>query len=251
MRLIIAALFLALLPSLTAAQGPPLSELGRLGFRVEFVNKPSIWERALGFLRAQVTGVLRPKPGTKLRVVATAYSPRVAETDATPCIGAIGRVRHGVIASNFLPLGTKLRITGGLAELLGIREDEFVVEDRMNRRYGLYRIDVFLPKTQQAREFGRRQLHVEILGYIPRSELRKISAEEFARQRAERLATPTPTPKLKAKPKPTPTPAAGEEFAANTRSGFFEDLQTSVQRAFRFLSARVGISREVDCFAAP
>lgn len=252
MRLIIAALFLALLPLSVEAQEPEEEEaFDHRPLEVQFIQEQhlSFWERVWAALRAQVTGIIRPREGTRMIAILSAYSPRVAETDSTPCIGARGRVFRGMVASNFLPTGTRLRIEGGgLAQLLAIQPDQFYVGDRMNPRYGRYYMDIWMPKTQQAREFGRRRVEIQIVGYIPQSEVRRVLAEKFNEQYQERLAPPAPIPRPKASPKPTPTPA-DEEIATNPSAGFFGDLQTSIQRAFRFLSARVGISREVDCFA--
>ncbi|TSC63982.1 MAG: hypothetical protein G01um1014106_316, partial [Parcubacteria group bacterium Gr01-1014_106] len=219
---------------------------------VEFIEDQnlSFWERVWASLRAQVTGIIRPREGTKMIATLSAYSPRAVETDSTPCIGARGRVFRGMVASNFLPKGTQLRIEGGgLAELLDIEPDQFYIGDSMNDRYGRGFMDIWVPKTQKAREFGRRRLEVQIVRYIPQSDVRRVLAEKFNAQFAERHAPPTPTPKVKAQPKPTRTPEPGEELAVESSPGLFEGLQTSLQRAFGFLSARVGITQEVDCFA--
>src|SRR3989344_4334376 len=62
-------------------------------------------------------------------VTITAYSSRPEETDSTPFIAASGkRVFDGMVAANWLPLGTKVRIP----ELYGNKI--FVVEDRMHAR---------------------------------------------------------------------------------------------------------------------
>lgn len=97
----------------------------------------------------------RPDPGTKFKVVATAYASNVAQTDSSPCITASGTVvRKGVIATNFLPIGTKLRIGS----------EVFVVEDRMNSKYnGQKIIDIWYPSTSEAIDFGKQNLEIEIL----------------------------------------------------------------------------------------
>ena len=110
----------------------------------------------LQLLRLRVVGVISPRPGTRFRVTAVAYSSTVSQTDLTPCITAAGtRVRQGVIATNFLPLGTRIRIG----------DDTYVVEDRMNERYnGVRIIDIWHPTTEQAKRFGVRPLEIEVLG---------------------------------------------------------------------------------------
>lgn len=90
-------------------------------------------------------------------VPATAYSSTPDQTDDTPFITAAGtHVRDGVVAANFLPLGTVIKIP----ELYG--EKTFVVEDRMNKRYD-YRVDVWFPTREAAKEFGLRKIKIEVL----------------------------------------------------------------------------------------
>ncbi len=87
----------------------------------------------------------------------TAYTSRPEETDDTPFITADGsHVRDGIIASNFLPFGTKVRIP----ELYG--DKIFEVHDRMNKRY-TYKIDIWMESLPEARKFGVRFAHVEIV----------------------------------------------------------------------------------------
>lgn len=109
----------------------------------------TFWQRLSRLLGARLT------PGTKLRVLSTAYAPSPYQTDNTPCITAAGtRVRRGTVAANFLPLGTILEING----------QPFIVEDRMHPRYQR-RLDIFFPSTSEALEFGRRLLEIRIVGY--------------------------------------------------------------------------------------
>lgn len=95
----------------------------------------------------------------KMVVIATGYSSTPEETDDTPFITASGTtVREGVIATNFLPIGTKLRIP----KFYG--EKEFIVEDRMNIRYNdVAIIDIWFGDKQDARNFGKRKVEIEIL----------------------------------------------------------------------------------------
>lgn len=80
-------------------------------------------------------------------VTATAYNSLPGQTDSTPWITAAGtRCREGVVASNFLPLGTKVKIEGFGSRI-------FTVEDRMNRRYN-QRIDIWFRRYHDARAFG-------------------------------------------------------------------------------------------------
>ncbi|MBI2676692.1 MAG: 3D domain-containing protein [Candidatus Yanofskybacteria bacterium] len=98
------------------------------------------------------------KTENKIYVVpASAYSSTVDQTDHTPFITAMGtHVRDGVIASNFLPFGTVIKIP----EIYG--DKTFIVEDRMNSRY-FYKIDVWFPNRAQAKEFGVKNIKIEIV----------------------------------------------------------------------------------------
>ncbi len=93
----------------------------------------------------------------KMKVIATAYTPRPEETDSTPWLTAAGtRTREGVIASNNLPFGTKVKINGKI----------YTVEDRMNRKYTNAvpaRIDIVFMSLEKARNFGKREIEIEIL----------------------------------------------------------------------------------------
>lgn len=91
-------------------------------------------------------------------VSATAYSSDRRQTDRTPFITASGkRVRDGIVAANFLPFGTKIRIP----QYFG--DKEFIVEDRMARRHK-QRIDVWFEHYRDARNFGiKRSIKIEVI----------------------------------------------------------------------------------------
>lgn len=95
------------------------------------------------------------EPGTILGATASAYSSTPEQTSGDPFITASGsKTRSGVVAANFLPLGTKVRI--------GSRN--YVVEDRMASRYNnQYRIDIWMESTEDAIHFGVQPVIVEIL----------------------------------------------------------------------------------------
>jgi 3D (Asp-Asp-Asp) domain-containing protein len=65
-------------------------------------------------------------------------------------------VRDGIIATNFLPFGTAVKIP----EIYG--DKVFVVEDRMNKRYW-QNIDIWFPDRETALEFGRKQIVIEVI----------------------------------------------------------------------------------------
>lgn len=94
---------------------------------------------------------------SEIVVVATAYSSTPDQTDDTPFITASGTiVRDGIIATNFLPFGTKIKIPDIYGDKI------FVVEDRMNRRYW-HRVDIWFPDRQSALEFGFKKVKIQIL----------------------------------------------------------------------------------------
>jgi len=96
------------------------------------------------------------QPKKVLKIITTAYSSEVGQTDSTPFITASGTtVRHGVVAANFLPIGTKVRFP----ELYG--NEVFVVEDRMNPRFNR-RVDIWMEKTPEAKQFGVKWTTVEV-----------------------------------------------------------------------------------------
>ena len=93
-----------------------------------------------------------------IRVVTTAYSSDVWQTDSTPFITANGTyVRDGIVANNLLPFGTKIR----LPEIFG--DKIFVVEDRMHSRKGYYHVDIWQPTYIEAKNFGAQYTYIEVL----------------------------------------------------------------------------------------
>lgn len=95
-------------------------------------------------------------PGTYTMTV-TAYSSSVAQCDASPFITASGqRVRDGIVAANFLPLGTKIKIPALFGDKI------FEVQDRMAQRHW-GRVDVWFADYWKAARFGARELEVEIM----------------------------------------------------------------------------------------
>jgi len=93
----------------------------------------------------------------KVWVPITAYSSTPDQTDSTPFITASGtRVRDGIVAANFLPIGTQIRIP----EYYG--DKVFVVEDRMNSRYW-EKVDIWMPTRAEAINFGLRRTYIEVI----------------------------------------------------------------------------------------
>ena len=105
---------------------------------------------------ATVAAIKAAEP-KKVTVIATAYTPRPEETDSTPWLTAAGtKTREGIIAANWLPFGTKVKIDG----------EVYTVEDRMHRRFtkaSPARIDIVFLSLDKARKFGKQKMEIEIL----------------------------------------------------------------------------------------
>ncbi|MBI5765782.1 3D domain-containing protein [Candidatus Falkowbacteria bacterium] len=97
------------------------------------------------------------QPIRKVKVTITAYSSTIDQTDSDPFTTANGRkVNDGIIAANFLPFGTKVK----MPKIFG--DKVFSVEDRMNARYDDGHLDIWLPTREQAKKFGVKYVEVEI-----------------------------------------------------------------------------------------
>jgi len=118
---------------------------------VELTDDNQIEELSMSFDKSE-------EPETNLvKVIITAYSSTVDQTDDTPFITASGSyVRDGIVANNMLPFGTEIKIP----EYFG--DKVFVVEDRMNIRKGYYWIDVWFSSTEEAKEFGIKEAYIEV-----------------------------------------------------------------------------------------
>jgi 3D (Asp-Asp-Asp) domain-containing protein len=90
-------------------------------------------------------------------IFVTGYSSSVDETDSTPFITASGEtVRDGIVATNFLPFNTKIKIP----EIFGNKI--FVVKDRMNRRF-TDKMDIWFASKDLAKQFGKKKLQVQVI----------------------------------------------------------------------------------------
>ncbi len=90
----------------------------------------------------------------EMMVKMTAYSSSTDETDDTPDITAHNtKTREGVLANNCLPFGTEVVIGGKV----------YVVEDRMNKRYGCEHMDVWMKSKKEALQYGVQKLTVQII----------------------------------------------------------------------------------------
>ncbi|MDD3006470.1 MAG: hypothetical protein PHX30_02720 [Candidatus Pacebacteria bacterium] len=90
-------------------------------------------------------------------VTVTAYSSTVDQCDASPFITASGtHVRDGVIATNLLAFGTKVKFPSMYGDKI------FTVEDRMNKRFS-NRADIWFSTREQAKQFGVRKLEMIVV----------------------------------------------------------------------------------------
>ena len=95
-----------------------------------------------------------------INVPVTAYNSLPGQTDSTPCITANGfdlckNNQQNVIAANFLKFGTKVRFPDYDPNTI------YTVQDRMNARYS-YRADIWMQTRNQAKQFGLKNLKMEI-----------------------------------------------------------------------------------------
>ena len=101
----------------------------------------------------------------RMEVWVTAYSSTPDQTDDSPFITAANTpVRHGVIAANFLPFGTEIKMPA----LFG--DEIFIVEDRMHRRKSGF-IDVWMPTRKAALKFGIKRTEIVIIEHNENPEL--------------------------------------------------------------------------------
>lgn len=102
------------------------------------------------------SGILPIAPNI-YRVWVTAYTSDPDETDDTPFITASNsEVRDGIVATNFLPFGTQIKIPAFFGDKV------FTVEDRMHKRKTNF-LDVWMPNKQDAVEFGINRAEIFIV----------------------------------------------------------------------------------------
>jgi 3D (Asp-Asp-Asp) domain-containing protein len=99
-------------------------------------------------------GDITLEPERRFRAVVTAYSSSPDETWGDPFITSSGRrVAAGVIACpRRFPFGTRFRIGSAV----------YTCWDRLHQRYD-QRFDIWKATKEEALEFGRRRLFVEVL----------------------------------------------------------------------------------------
>lgn len=100
------------------------------------------------------------KISERKKMVVTAYSSTIDQTDRSPFITASNtRVRDGIVAWNSSPFGFGTRIL--IPEEFGPNKI-FVVEDRMARRHK-NKVDIWFPTRKAAKKFGIRELEILVL----------------------------------------------------------------------------------------
>ena len=136
-------------------------------YELDDVNIPALIEAAFGSdaaakepteSAAYLPQSLDRDPYYTQMVTVTYYSSTPDQTDDTPFITADGsHVRDGIIASNFLPFGTRVK----LPDVFG--DKVFEVHDRMNTRYnGKSIIDVWMESREEALAYGKHYTQMEI-----------------------------------------------------------------------------------------
>lgn len=126
---------------------------------VQVIEKKSNTTKTASVKAQTISEKPQAKPGVKYVkfVEMTAYTSSVEECDSTPFITADGsHTRWGIVASNFLPFGTKIRIPDYFGDQV------FEVHDRMNKRFS-NRVDVWMQTKKEAFQFGKRTLRIEVL----------------------------------------------------------------------------------------
>lgn len=90
----------------------------------------------------------------ELSVQTSAYSSSEDETDDSPTVTASNSTtRKGVVANNCLAFGTKLVIEG----------EKYVVEDRMNKRYGCDKVDIWMESKELALAYGVKSVTIRVI----------------------------------------------------------------------------------------
>ncbi len=136
-------------------------------------------ESAVSDNPVRIDNIAPLRPMLTYKVDMTAYNSEIGQTDADPFTAADGTTTYdGMVAANFLPFGTKVRIP----ELFG--DKVFIVHDRMNRRYW-HRVDVWMKEKPAAKKFGlHRHVKIEIMElgdgktlYAKRAEAKRVAAD--------------------------------------------------------------------------
>ena len=97
------------------------------------------------------------KMQARITATITGYSSTEDQTDDSPFITASGaHVADGIIAANFLPFNTRVKIP----KLFGNKV--FIVKDRMAKRFN-DRVDIWFVDRTTALKFGKRTAEIVVL----------------------------------------------------------------------------------------
>lgn len=102
-------------------------------------------------------GLANAAPVQTIDATVFAYSSTVGQTDSSPFMTASGEPVHdGIVANNCLPFGTIVTFPDQFGD------KQFVVEDRMAKRYGCDTFDIWFETTSAARSFGKQHTTVQV-----------------------------------------------------------------------------------------
>jgi 3D (Asp-Asp-Asp) domain-containing protein len=137
--------------TLVFVQDPALRDVALVG--TEAWPEEKIVKRILNTSRFEVRANLGE--GSAVKVLSTAYSSTVDQTDGNPFVTASGNyVAKGTAAANFLPLGTIIELNG----------ETFTVWDRLNSRYnGQLIVDIWMPSRLEAINYGVRTVEMKVV----------------------------------------------------------------------------------------
>ncbi len=156
---VVGGVLFSLFTGLNMAQGQVFCNNSRELDPVVVYQRNSLSANSAHYIPQQTAGCLinEESNATTYNVIVTAYSSSPDETDSSPYITASGDwVQDGIIATNFLSFGTRVRIP----ELFG--DKVFTVQDRMHPR-NKYHIDIWFPSRAEALEFGAHYTYIELV----------------------------------------------------------------------------------------
>ncbi len=160
MKNIVELPILLIITALTTYLNPQVLAWQNIDAGDSAITSPNVIEETSLLATNHIPDLKPAKTAKKAKTYAvflSGYSSTPEQTDDTPFITASGSfVRSGVVAANFLPIGTLVKIP----EVFGNRV--FSVEDRMAERFK-YHIDIWFENEEEAREFGKQKAKVEIL----------------------------------------------------------------------------------------
>ena len=112
-------------------------------------------EEAIIIEQAIYPVIKEKQPRSAFQARLTAYSSTVDQCDGNPFITASGAtVKDGIVATNCLPFGTRLKIPSIFGDKI------FTVQDRMSWRYGCAGVDIWFPDRASAMRFGKAYAEV-------------------------------------------------------------------------------------------